>query len=160
MRGMEICPEYFGESPYPSETPWGQPTQWLKIANGLFWGKVEGTGWVLAVAYPFCDDLSAHARDLAFLTKYGQEHGIDNTFGFRFFTYRSSCVSLFELSQLEEASSWRNQLHKAALKNAILKFVPSYVQDDDYNFPPVSCEEHMIVETPHAGIDFYPSLPR
>lgn len=86
MRGMEICPEYFGESPYSSETPWGRPTQWPKIANGLFWGKVEGTGWVLAVAYPFCDDLSAHARDLAFLTKYDQEHGIDNTFGFRFFT--------------------------------------------------------------------------
>lgn len=152
--GMEICPEYFGEFPQPSETPWGPPVQSMKIVNGLFWLKTELAGWVLAVAYPLCGDLTDEAGDLAILTKYDREQGIDNTFGFCFFTYGSSSVPIFELSRIEEDVPWRKYLNEAALKNAILTFEPGYARW--YN----SCDDEPIVETPHAGIDFYPSLPR
>ena len=40
-RGMEVCPEYFGEFPIPAETPWGAPIQADKVGNGVFWLKTE-----------------------------------------------------------------------------------------------------------------------
>lgn len=160
-RGMEICPEYFGEFPQPSETPWGPPVQGMKITNGLFWLKTELAGWVLAVAYPLCDDLTDQARDLAVLTKRDREQGIDNTFGFHFFTYGSGSVPLFELSRIEKDVPWRKDLHEAALQNAILTFAPDYARwNNEHDLPYEPGEDERIVESPHAGIDFYPSLPR
>ena len=57
VRGMEVCPEYFGEFPIPTETPWGAPLQHDRLANGVFWLRTEKAGWVLALAYPICDSL-------------------------------------------------------------------------------------------------------
>ena len=59
VRGMEVCPEYFGEFPIPTETPWGAPLQHDRLANGVFWLRTEKAGWVLALAY--CKDSCAQS---------------------------------------------------------------------------------------------------
>lgn len=154
VRGMELCPEYFGEFPCPLDTPWGPPVRRMQVTNGIFWLDTRLAGWVLAIAYPLCEDLTDEASDLAILTKYDRQRRIDNTFGFRFFPYGSGSVPLFELSRIEENVLWRKYLDEAALKNAILIFEPGYARWHN------SCDDEAIVETPDAGIDFYPSLPR
>ena len=156
VRGMEVCPEYFGEFPLPTETPWGASTQSEIITNGLCWLKTESVGWILSIAYPLCDDLSEAARDFATLTEYDEEHGIDNTFGFRFFSYESSCVPLFELLRIDEEVPWAKKVNEIALKNAILKFAPSYAQWNNKGDPPfVPDKDEMILCNPNEGINFY-----
>lgn len=53
VRGMEVCPEYFGEFPVPVETPWGPILQYDKLWNGIYWLETAEAGWALALAFPF-----------------------------------------------------------------------------------------------------------
>lgn len=154
--GMEVCPEYFGEFPIPTETPWGIAVQHDRLENGLYWLRTEKVGWVLAIAYPFCSDMSEKAEDLAVLTDYDQRYGIENTLGYRFYTYETSCIPLFELIEYEDVLGGRVNI--AALKNAVLKFYPDYAWDVTVG----RVEGHIAIfaneiisETPGVGIDFY-----
>lgn len=152
-RGMEVCPEYFGEFPVPTETPWGPPLRHDRLANGIFWLKTADAGWVLALAYPICDDLLTETAKTAALNPYDLENGIDNTCGFRFFKYAQSCTPLFELLNCTR-QPWSDRINLAALKNAILASFPDYAQEYNQN-----CIEALqpaeLLHTPDAGTHFY-----
>lgn len=143
VRGMEICPEYFGEFPVPSETPWGKVIRYDRLWNGLFWLESEKAGWVLALAYPICDDLSDLVINLGQLTDYDAEAGIKSTYGYRFYTYKSSCLPIFELLLFAE-DTWGSKINIAALKNVILDFYPGY-----------AISNGLISSTLGVGYDFY-----
>lgn len=143
VRGMEICPEYFGEFPVPTETPWGNVLRYDRLWNGLFWLKSEKAGWVLALAYPICDDLSDLVKDLGQLTDYDAKVGIKKTYGYRFYTYKLSCLPIFELSLFAE-ETWRSKINMAALKNILLDSYPNYAMSNS-----------LVSPTPSAGYDFY-----
>ncbi len=151
--GMEICPEYFGEFPIPTETPWGEPLRCEYLRNGLYWLETETLGWVLAVAYPLCCDLWNDTAALAALTEYDRINGVDSTCGYRFFTYETSCLVLFEL-QFGTESAWKEKINNEALQNAILKYYPDYGSGDGYNGPIFSTSEEFRAN-PDAGIVFY-----
>lgn len=84
--GMEVCPEYFGEFPIPTETPWGLSLRHDRLWNGLYWLETKEAGWILAIAYPLCSDLWDNTLKLAVLNEYDREKGINNTFGYYFYT--------------------------------------------------------------------------
>lgn len=155
--GMEVCPEYFGEFPIPTETPWGITLQYDRLGNGLYWLRTEKVGWVLAIAYPIDSDLSEKAEGFAELTDYDQRHGIKNTLGYRFYTYETSCIPLFELLEFE-MSTWRRRIDTAALKNAVLKFCPDYawtITAGKVDGRVAIFAHEIMSETPGAGTDFY-----
>ena len=147
--GMEVCPEYFGEFPIPTETPWGPPLRHSYLWNGLYWLETKQAGWALTIAYPLCEDLTYKTKRLGQQTDYDLEHGIDNTYGFRFYTYRSSCLPVFELLQYAD-ETWESKINVGALKNAILKFHPDYAEDTPC-IPP----DMELIMSPGAGFDFY-----
>lgn len=148
--GMEVCPEYFGQLPVPTDTPWGPPLRHDRLGNGLYWLETEYAGWVLALAYPIREDLMFHTRVFAALMPTDRERGLDNTFGYCFYPFEVSCIPLFELLEYGERD-WADKIDIAALKNAILKFYPDYLKPDLYERqnPP------SIAATPGAGTDFY-----
>lgn len=150
--GMEACPEYFGEFPVPEETPWGAAIRHEKIWNGLYWVESEGLGWVLAIAYPYCEDLLDQTRALASPTEYDLENGIENTFGYRFYSYALSLLPLFELWAYAQ-DTWADRINYAALKNAILETFPDFAQEL-YNAS-ARTEDRLIQPTPGAGTEFY-----
>lgn len=152
-RGMEVCPEYFGEFPVPTETPWGPLLRHDRLANGIFWLKTADAGWVLALAYPICDDLLIETAETAALNPYDLENGIDNTCGFRFFKYEQSCTPLFELLNCTR-QPWSDRINLAALKNAILASFPDYAQEYNQNCIE-ACQPAELQHTPDAGICFY-----
>lgn len=153
VRGMEVCPEYFGEFPVPTETPWGPPLRHDRLANGVFWLKTADAGWVLALAYPICDDLLAKTVETAALNPYDLENGIDNTCGFRFFRYEQSCIPLFELLNCTR-QPWSGRINSAALKNTILASFPDYAQE--YNQNCIEARQPAELQhTPDAGTCFY-----
>lgn len=151
--GAEVCPEYFGEFPIPSETPWGAVLRHDRLNNGLYWLETAEAGWVLAIAYPLCSGLWPATLDLAALNEYDRENGIDNTCGYRFYTYDVSCLPIFEMIDLEE-ESWVSRIDRAALHNTVLRSFPNYGLGDGERSPKFE-EEDQIVPTPDAGTDFY-----
>lgn len=152
-RGMEVCPEYFGEFPVPEETPWGPPLRCDSLANGIYWLETADAGWVLALAYPICDDLLPKTVEMAALNPYDRENGIDNTCGFRFFKYEQSCLPLFQLLDCTR-QPWCDRINIEALKNVILESFPDYAQKYNQN-----CIEALqpaeLLHTPGAGTRFY-----
>lgn len=151
--GMEVCPEYFGEFPIPADTPWGAPIRHDRLWNGLYWLETAEAGWVLAIAYPLCSDLFDETLNLAVLTDHDRENGIDNTCGYRFYTYEASCLPLYEMMDFEK-DTWGPKINRAALQNAILKYFPDYATANGHaasGLPP----EQRILPTPDAGTDFY-----
>ena len=104
---------------------------------------------MLAIAYPLCEDLTYKTKRLGQQTDYDLEHGIDNTYGFRFYTYRSSCLPVFELLQYAD-ETWESKINVGSLKNAILKFHPDYAEDTPC-IPP----DMELIMSPGAGFDFY-----
>ena len=140
--GMEVCPEYFGEFPLPTETPWGNAIQHDRLYNGLYWIKTVECGWCLAIAYPLCDDVDEKTLDFALLTDRDRTEGIDNTYGFRFYTYQSSCVPLLELSQFTK-DEWLTKINLPALQNAVVKNFPEYAANAELTW------------TEGCGVDFY-----
>ena len=151
-RGMEVCPEYFGEFPVPAETPWGPPIQVVRIDNGLFWLKTKQDGWVLAIGYPIGDGLNDGTQEMAELTKYDRENGIDTTCGYRFYPYQNSCLPIFELIPDYE-DSWAQKINRAALHNALIKYFPSVVEECNQY---ARTKEERITWTPDADTNFYP----
>lgn len=95
--GMEVCPEYFGESPIPIGTSWGAPLQHDYPANGVFWPRTEKTGWVLASAHPICDSLLPKIVKIAVFSPCDRENGIDKACGLRLSKYEQSYSPLFQL---------------------------------------------------------------
>lgn len=152
-RGMEVCPEYFGEFPIPEETPWGPPLRYDRLENGIFWMKTVEAGWTLALAYPICDDLLTKTVAMAALNPYDRENGIDNTCGFRFFKYEQSCLPIFELLNCTR-QPWSDRINIEALKNVILASFPDYAQEYNQN-----CIEALqpaeLLRAPDAGTLFY-----
>lgn len=159
LRGMEVCPEYFGEFPVPTNTPWGPPAQHIRLWNGLDWLKIENGDWVLAVAYPLCDDLHTKTQNWGLLLK-EDEDGLKercNIFSCRFYPYGLSSLALFELLECPD-QPWESEINKAALHNMILERFPGYVAEQEKNNPDLPAELK-ILETPGVGTKFYP-LPQ
>lgn len=152
-RGMEVCPEYFGEFPVPTETPWGPLLRFVRLANGVFWLQTAEAGWVLALAYPICDDLLPKTLEMAALNPYDRENGIDHTCGFRFFKYEQSCLPIFELLNCTR-QPWCDRINIEALKNAILESFPDYAQE--YNQNCIEARQPTEFQhTPNAGTCYY-----
>lgn len=151
IHGMEICPDYFGEFPLPEETPWGPPVQQIRLANGLFWLRTETSDWMLAVAYPLCEDIREDVLLLAQLTEYDQTNGIDHTFGYRFFSKASSCLAIHCLMMCSDLNL-ADQFDTAALNNAIIIYYPEWVAQ--YNLVASGLEDQ-IIQTENAGMEFY-----
>ncbi|EHO26491.1 hypothetical protein HMPREF0995_04760 [Lachnospiraceae bacterium 7_1_58FAA] len=156
--GMEVCPEYFGEFPIPEETPWGPVLRHDRLFNGLYWLETAEVGWILAIAYPLCSGIWPETLELASLNKYDQENGIDNTCGYRFFTYKVSCLPIYEMIDYD-GNSWGPRINRAALENAVLKFFPNYGSGDGEHSPQFDAGDQ-IQSTPGAGIDFYNFLAK
>ena len=150
-RGMEVCPEYFGEFPIPTETPWGAPVQADKVGNGVFWLKTKQEGWVLALAYPICDDINGRVLDYAVLMQEDQERGIDNTCGLRFFRRQDSCLPLLELIEFTNPD-WAGKFSMPAIKNAILESFPEYAEWYNQN---TSSQKEEIIYAADVGTVFY-----
>lgn len=148
--GMEVCPEYFGEFPVPTETPWGLSLRHQRLWNGLYWLETAEVGWVLAVAYPLCSDIWESTLRLASMMEYDRENGIDNTCGYRFFTYRSSCLPIYEMLLLEK-DTWGAKIDKAALYHAVMQNFPRHLEHE----PSILCLEIEQQTTPGAGTEFY-----
>lgn len=152
-RGMEVCPEYFGQFPVPAETPWGPPLRYDRLANGVFWLQTAEAGWILALAYPIGDDLLPKTLEMSVLNPYDRENGIDNTCGFRFFRYEQSCIPLFELLNCTR-QPWCDRINIEALKNTVLASFPDYAQEYNQN-----CMEALqpaeLLHTPGVGTCFY-----
>ena len=149
-RGMETCPEYFGEFPIPMETPWGAPIQADKVGNGVFWLRTEQEGWVLTIAYPICEDISEYVLEHAVLLPEDREKGIDNTCGFRFFRKQDSCLPLLELIEFTNPD-WAGKFSMPAIKNAVLQFFPDYAR----NYENIATMEERIGFDADAGTEFY-----
>ena len=156
LRGMEVCPEYFGEFPVPTNTPWGPTIQHIRLWNGLDWLKTEGGDWVLAVAYPLCDDLNARTQDWGLLLKEDEDQLKERCgiFSCRFYPYGLSSIVLFELLECPD-QPWEPQINRAALHNIIMERFPNYVTEREKNDPYLP-SELKILETPGAGAEFYP----
>lgn len=153
MFGMEVCPEYFGEFPTPTETPWGPPVRCDRLWNGLFWLKTEQVGWVLAVAYPLCTSLLDDTLKLAVQTEHDRKNPDEGEYGYRFYDYKTSCLPLYEMLWDGE-DTWGPKIDRVALQNAILKYFPDYGIDNGWNDP--NLPTGLRVEpVPGAGIDFY-----
>lgn len=151
--GIEVCPEYFGEFSIPTETPWGLPLRHDRLWNGLFWLETKEIGWVLAIAYPLCSDLWNDTLELGVLNKYDRENGIENTFGYRFYTCESSCLPIYEMIDCE-AETWGPKIDMAALQNAVRKFFPAYGTGDGRNGPKFESGEEIQL-TQGVGTEFY-----
>ncbi|MBS6217602.1 MAG: hypothetical protein KH704_11850 [Clostridiales bacterium] len=148
--GMEVCPEYFGEFPIPEETPWGNVIRHDRIWNGLYWLETAQEGWVLAIAYPLYSVLFEDTLALAAQVDHDQE---GKNYGYRFYTYRTSCRPLFEMLPYDE-DTWGQKFDGAALQNALLENFPDYGLEDERNSPALPAEQR-ILPVPGVGTDFY-----
>lgn len=153
VRGMEVCPEYFGEFPVPVETPWGPILQYDKLWNGIYWLETAEAGWALALAFPFFEDVRENTAALAVSAPSASEGGENSDFAYHFYPYEQSCLPLFELLTYAE-ETWAKQINTAALKNAILKCFPDYAREDAEEYANLPIGEQILF-TPGAGTDFY-----
>lgn len=153
VRGMEVCPEYFGEFPVPVETPWGPILQYDKLWNGIYWLETAEAGWALALAFPFFEDVRENTAALAVSAPSALEGGENSDFAYHFYPYGQSCLPLFELLTYAE-ETWAKQINTAALKNAILKCFPDYAREDAEEYANLPIGEQILF-TPGAGTDFY-----
>lgn len=149
--GMEVCPEYFGEFPIPEETPWGTVIRHDRIWNGLYWLETAQEGWVLAIAYPLYSVLFEDTLALAAQVDHNQE---GKNYGYRFYTYRTSCRPLFEMLPYDK-DTWGQKFDGAALQNALLENFPDYGLEDERNSPALPAGQR-ILPVPGVGTDFYP----
>lgn len=173
--GMDDCPEYFGECPIPTETPWGAVIQHKKIRNGLYLVEAEHFGWALAICYSLCVDLGLFTCKRSKLVNCKSGAGYADGFGYRFCSVKRSCTFVYEL--LNDGSSdekpWASKIHIPALKNAILKYYPKYARQNNRRWlrraikngqlergqvDKSRINRELILPDPKAGIDFYQLL--
>lgn len=125
--GMECHPEYFGEFPVPALTPQGYTLRYQRMRNGIYWIETAQCTEILAVCFPVWDgELSEAAQKTAMLLDYDRQHGIENTFGYMFFSEDASCVPIFELLKTRREWETSRLIDKAALMNAIWEKAPAY----------------------------------
>jgi len=169
--GMELYPQYFGEFPVPFSTPMGYTCRHWRIDNGIYWIETDQCKICLAVSFPYCDEFSSAAEELAIQTQEDRREGIDHTLGYLFFPQKASCIPLFELMGTRD---WDRVINKAALMNAIWWHFPEYAAAYNTNeqagrhdmlgmigasLGQTDIElqgslEHIIALTPDIGIDF------
>lgn len=128
--GMELFPKYFGEVPPPAETPWGAPLASQQIWNGLLWVKTASEGWVFVVGYSVSMDLPKKTEAVAHLLNYdGKSDRIEHC-GYRFYTYRESCLPNFALWCRDHvhAHPWEEYFSLQPLKNAVAEFFPKQMR--------------------------------
>ena len=152
-RGMEVCPEYFGEYPVPTKTPWGPVLRSDRLWNGLYWLETAEVGWVLALAFPLFEDVREKTASLAVADPSGSEGGKNSDFAYHFYQYEYSCLPIYELLSYAE-NTWAKQINMAALKNAIVESFPAYVQEDEEEYADFPIGDR-IFYTDGAGTDFY-----
>ena len=150
-RGMEVCPEYFGEFPIPTETPWGAPVQADKVGNGVFWLKTEQEGWVLSVACPVYDDINLEVQKRSLTMQVGLTKWAGNTCPYQFYPYCASCLLLLELIEFTNPG-WAGKFSMPAIKNAILESFPEYAEWYNQN---TSSQKEEIIYTADVGTVFY-----
>ena len=150
-RGMEVCPEYFGEFPIPTETPWGAPVQADKVGNGVFWLKTEQEGWALAVACPVYDDINLDVQKRSLTMQVGLTKWAGNTCPYQFYPYCASCLLLLELIEFTNPG-WAGKFSMPAIKNAILESFPEYAEWYNQN---TSSQKEEIIYTADVGTVFY-----
>ena len=149
--GMEVCPEYFGEFPIPTETPWGAPVQADKVGNGVFWLKTEQEGWVLSVACPVYDDINLEVQKRSLTMQVGLTKWAGNTCPYQFYPYCASCLLLLELIEFTNPG-WAGKFSMPAIKNAILESFPEYAEWYNQN---TSSQKEEIIYTADVGTVFY-----
>ena len=150
-RGMEVCPEHFGEFPIPTETPWGAPVQADKVGNGVFWLKTEQEGWVLSVACPVYDDINLDVQKRSLTMQVGLTKWAGNTCPYQFYPYCASCLLLLELIEFTNPG-WAGKFSMPAIKNAILESFPEYAEWYNQN---TSSQKEEIIYTVDVGTVFY-----
>ena len=150
-RGMEVCPEHFGEFPIPTETPWGAPVQADKVGNGVFWLKTEQEGWVLSVACPVYDDINLDVQKRSLTMQVGLTKWAGNTCPYQFYPYCASCLLLLELIEFTNPG-WAGKFSMPAIKNAILESFPEYAEWYNQN---TSSQKEEIIYTADVGTVFY-----
>lgn len=175
LYGVEIHPSYFGALPVPILTPWGHTTRSPVLANGIYWLETDQCSETLAVCFPIWrGDLSEAALHYARQTDYDEKNGIENTYGYLFFSEESICVAVFEL--LKTRSAWLSlkKVDLSALMNAIWWNCPEYavaynaweqrglhdplgqvLRTLGYDVELSGSIEHMIFLTPDAGTDYW-----
>lgn len=121
--GMELYPEYFGELPVPAVTPLGYTARHKRIDNGVHWIETDQGRHVLAVAYPYRDELMRYTQGLGLQTERDLAKGLNRTRGYLFFPWEVSSIPIFELMQ---SRNWSSMINKAALMNAIWDKHPEY----------------------------------
>lgn len=172
--GMECHPEYFGAFPVPIRTPQGYTLCYHSMGNGIYWIETGQCTEILAVCFPVWDgELSGAAQKMAMLLDYDRQHGIEDTFGYMFFSEDASCIPIFELLKARREWETSRLIDKAALMNAIWEKAPAYalayngMEQTGMNDIPgtiagslgIEIEqrprtEHMIRLTPGAGTAF------
>lgn len=127
LYGMEHHPDYFGEYPVPSLTPWGYTVRHKRIDNGVYWIETDKCKNVLSVCYPYWNtELSEYAiktgaRQNIALIPDGDDSGED-----LFFLDIDACVPIFELLEMRPEWSKDNIVNPLALMNAIWDYHPKY----------------------------------
>lgn len=173
LHGAELCPEYFGEYPAPTVTPWGYTTRYKTIRPGIFWIETDQCFTALAISYIMQDDLSEEVLDMAYITEFDKERGIDESMGCLFFNEDQMCLAIFELIKASPSAKW-DKINIPALMNKIWKDFPEYAtgynlseqsgQHDilgkiltcfDSSYKPESSSKNIISMTPEAGLDFF-----
>lgn len=169
LYGMELCPDYFGAYPVPSQTPWGYTLRNRPLDNGIYWMETDRCVEVLAVCYPVWDgELSEGILSL------GQKLVSEDEMGYIYFPKEAACVVIWELLRTRSALVSTGLIRKAELMNAIWSSHPEYAMG--YNAQEQAglndvlglllyaagaeerelegSPEHMISITPGAGTDY------
>lgn len=173
ISGMEVCPSYFGTFPVPTLTPWGYTARYKTLHPGAFWIETDQCKTTFAVSYIMRDDITDEVYNLAKLTPFDEEHGLDQTLGYFFFQEDDICLIVFEIINFENNTK-QEMIDKPALMNAIWHYHPEYAvqhntreqygENDHIGMimrlidPTVELhgsEENLITITPEAGIDFF-----
>lgn len=144
--GTENHPEYFGTFPAPIDTPRGRTLRSKSIWNGVWCLETDQGEKMVAICYPIWDtEISQDAQIYGEQTQRDREHGIENTYGYLFFSWEASCIPLFELM-----SNYRdppNEINFLALKNVIWEKYPEYALMNNLE------EQKIKLELKQRGID-------
>ena len=125
--GREHHPEYFGEYPVPTVTPWGYIARHKKIENGIYWIETDVGQNVLSLSYPFWNcELTEAAKVYGKHTQDDIEKGIDNCLGNLFFLQADACIPIFELLLLRPQWMESGMIDRPALMNAIWELHSEY----------------------------------
>lgn len=152
--GAEEHPDYFGNFPVPIFTPRGCTVRHRTIINGVYWLETDRCEEMLAVCYPIWQaDISISEQDLGEQLTYDRMRGIDNTFGYLFFSKQASSIPLYELSLVHPEVAEGGVVDMAALQNTICEIYPEYAAvHNDRESESQCCG--FITKTAGAGTEF------